>query len=272
MDATSDSPRSRPPHRQTRFVFPTLLSFFFDLSWGLTLSVPTGPAQSAFTNKELREILDLQEVCDVFICEDDLQLNDSSKEEAENTRAIKRMISLLEGKAKKISRDQLADATSRSPSRRADGKKNLFLHYFQSPKELKGHNGKLETVVLEKTRLEGAANEQKAVLTGSLSELHCDILFKSIGYKTLPIDGVPYDARRGVIPNEKGRVVRASETEGSFPLYVAGWCKRGPSGIIGTNLFDAQETVRSLIEDLREKRVSLSPRQTFVDNTASPSG
>jgi len=226
-----------------------------------------GIAQSAFTNKELREILDLQDVCDVFVCEEDLILNESSKKEAEESRAIKRMISLIESKAKKITREQMIEATQSSPPQRQDGKKSLFLHYLRSPKELIGQAQRLEKIVLEETKLEGPPNSQKAVLTGSLTDLHCDAVFKSIGYKTLPIDSLPYDPSRGTIPNERGRVLSSSSSNDgpsqSFPLYVAGWCKRGPSGIIGTNLFDAQETVRTLITDLCEQRISVSPRQTL---------
>lgn len=77
------------------------------------------------------------------------------------------------------------------------------------------------------------------------------MILKSIGYKSLPVPGIAFDDRKGVVPNVAGRVLRAVQgsTDLDQGLYVCGWLKRGPSGIIGTNLVDAEETVSSIVED-----------------------
>jgi len=107
-------------------------------------------------------------------------------------------------------------------------------------------------VVLERNRLSGAPFAQQALGTGETLALRCDMLFRSIGYRGRAIPGVPFDEMRGLIPNDVGRVV------GSRGIYVAGWIKRGPSGIIGTNRADAVATVQSLHADLAQ--LDPSPR------------
>ena len=113
--------------------------------------------------------------------------------------------------------------------------------------ELRGRE-RLEMVVLEKNRLEGPPFNQAARGTGEKLELQCGLLFRSIGYKGVPIAGVPFDERKAVFANEEGRLRDGS---GAVPgLYCAGWIKRGPTGIIGTNRADSVATVNSLIADL----------------------
>src|SRR5207244_4614013 len=99
-------------------------------------------------------------------------------------------------------------------------------------------------------RLTGSPFGQQAKGTGQTSELRCDLLFRSIGYRGQSIPGVPFDTSKGVIPNDAGRVDNAAG------LYAAGWIKRGPSGIIGTNRADAVATVATLISDLPVLRTS----------------
>ena len=95
------------------------------------------------------------------------------------------------------------------------------------------------------------------------------ILFRSIGYRGVPLDGVPFHDAWGVIPNEKGRVV---ENEVVVPqLYTAGWIKRGPSGIIGTNKACANETIAELLQDLenldsKKKKLGLKKIYEILDN------
>jgi len=97
--------------------------------------------------------------------------------------------------------------------------------------------------------------------TGETETIECGLVLRSVGYKGVPLPGVPFDEGRGTIPNDRGRVAGAERT------YVAGWIKRGPSGVIGTNKKDATETVELLLEDLRDaprKGVSADDAERFI--------
>ncbi len=100
------------------------------------------------------------------------------------------------------------------------------------------------------TRLEGPPNRQRAVPTGATETLPAGLVLRSIGYQSVGVPGLPFDEARSVVRNAAGRVHGEDGTV--LPgLYVAGWLKRGPSGIIGTNIPDARETVGCLLEDLQ---------------------
>jgi ferredoxin--NADP+ reductase len=103
--------------------------------------------------------------------------------------------------------------------------------------------------VLERNRLQGAAFQQTASACGETESLECGLLFRSIGYSGVAVQGVPFDAKRGIIPTREGRVVDAADAP-IRGLYAAGWIKRGPTGIIGTNRADSVATVKSLLADL----------------------
>jgi ferredoxin--NADP+ reductase len=107
----------------------------------------------------------------------------------------------------------------------------------------------VERVVFERNRLEGPPGQQSARGTGHYVDQPCGIVFRSIGYRGLPLPGVPFDARQGVFRSQDGRVV--DESGAPIPgLYVAGWIKRGPTGIIGTNRADGVATVKTLLADV----------------------
>ena len=100
-------------------------------------------------------------------------------------------------------------------------------------------------------RLEPSHDGQTAVSTGDTHELPVQLLLQSVGYRAQALEGVPFDSSRSVIPNTLGRVLTApGSTEVVHGLYVTGWLARGPSGIIGTNLVDAQQVAMSVVEDL----------------------
>jgi ferredoxin/flavodoxin---NADP+ reductase len=86
-------------------------------------------------------------------------------------------------------------------------------------------------------------------------ELECGLVFRSIGYKGVGLDGIPFDQRRGVIPNQGGRVSDPQSGQQVAGQYAVGWIKRGPSGVIGTNKKDAQETIDNLLADLEAGRL-----------------
>jgi hypothetical protein len=121
-------------------------------------------------------------------------------------------------------------------------------HFLESPVTLLGQSH-LERLVLERNRLEGEPNWQVAKGTGQKCELSCGLLFRSVGYCGVPIPGVPFDGRNGVFPNADGRLL--DNDRSVIPnLYVTGWIKRGPSGVIGTNRADSVATVNALLADL----------------------
>jgi ferredoxin--NADP+ reductase len=125
-------------------------------------------------------------------------------------------------------------------------RRRYFVRNFESPKEILG-NGRVERIVLEKTALSGAAFQQSAKGTGERIEIACGLVLRSIGYNGIAMPGVPFDERAGVIPSAAGRVVaNGAPVPGR---YVAGWIKRGPTGVIGTNKPDGYETAESLLAD-----------------------
>jgi ferredoxin--NADP+ reductase len=124
----------------------------------------------------------------------------------------------------------------------------LIFHFCLSPERLEGETGRVRQFVFRRNALRGNPFEQNAAPTEDLLSVDCGLVFGSIGYRGRPMERVPFDFRRGVVPNRKGRV----ECDGTVVdgLYVTGWLKRGPTGIIGTNRADSIETVQQILEDL----------------------
>jgi ferredoxin--NADP+ reductase len=192
-----------------------------------------GPAQAKFTNKELRELGELADT-DTVVNQQDLALNPESLTElADKNNVVS---------AKNVEIFHSFSALPDSPKRR-----RCHIHFLESPVELRGRD-RIEAIVLEKNRLEGPPFDQVARGTGQRVTLECGLVFRSIGYQGKPIAGVPFDERKGVIPNNEGRV---RDSNGAVPgLYCAGWIKRGPTGIIGTNRADSVATVNALLADM----------------------
>ena len=193
-----------------------------------------GPAQAKFTNKELKELGELA-CCDTQVDPRDLALN------AESLAELQSKANYISAKNVEILRDLAARALGGRPRR-------LLFRFLESPLELVGA-GRVEELVLVRNRLEGSPFQQSAHSTGETERLRCGLLFRSIGYAGVPIPGCPFDARQGIFPTRDGRLVDA--TDAVIPgLYAAGWIKRGPSGIIGTNRADSVATVKSLLADV----------------------
>jgi ferredoxin/flavodoxin---NADP+ reductase len=125
--------------------------------------------------------------------------------------------------------------------------RKLIFHFCLSPDRIEGKAGGVKQFVLRRNVLDGKPFEQVAAATEELLAINCGLIFSSIGYRGQPIERVPFDFRRGVVPNLKGRV----EHDGAplDGLYVTGWLKRGPTGIIGTNRADSIETVQQILDD-----------------------
>ena len=192
-----------------------------------------GPAQAAFTTKELRELGELEDA-DILVSAEDLELDAASQALAEGDRAVLRNVEVMR------------EWSTRTPSGK---RRRVHLHFFARPHELLGE-GRVDRVVVERTAL---TPEGSAVGTGEFFELEANLVVRSVGYRGTAIEGVPFDSGRNVIPHTDGRV----EADGvTVPgEYVAGWIKRGPTGIIGTNKKDAAATVASLLVDAAEGRL-----------------
>jgi len=124
----------------------------------------------------------------------------------------------------------------------------LRLRFLASPVEILGERGQVRTLRVEDNRLVGSGASAKAEATGKIWELPTGLVIRSVGYRGAAMPGLPFDAKRNIIPSASGRVTNlAGELQAG--LYVSGWIKRGPSGLIGTNKADSKETVDLLLAD-----------------------
>src|SRR4051812_25794597 len=200
-----------------------------------------GPAQAAFTNPELLELGEMTDA-DVFVDERDVELDPLSAE-------------WLEGDESDITARKNVEILTGYAGREPEGKnKRIVLRFLVSPVEI-GGEGRVESITIRRNEL---ARDENGVLrpqpTDETETIPVGLVFRSIGYKGIPLEGLPFDERGAVIPNEGGRVL----DEDGRPRpgeYVVGWIKRGPTGIIGTNKRDAQETVNAVLEDLEQGRL-----------------
>jgi ferredoxin--NADP+ reductase len=192
-----------------------------------------GPAQAAFTNVELRELGEL-DVTELIVDPAELELDPASEASLANDRvASKNLETLRENAAKE----------------RTNKERQIVIRFLRSPVEVIGESGKVTGIKLQKNVLK--QNEDgsiAAVGTDEYETLPVGLIFRSIGYKGAPLEGVPYDDRKGTIPNTLGRII--NEGEPVVGQYVVGWAKRGPSGIIGTNKPDSLETVKQMVADI----------------------
>jgi ferredoxin--NADP+ reductase len=214
-----------------------------------------GLVQAKFTPPEIKEIGELQD-CDPVVSPEDLELNPASQVELDDpdNGAARRNIAVLREFAARPA------GTKR---------KRYVIRSYESPIELKGE-GKVERVVLEKNVMVGEPFKQSARGTGKTTELECGIFFRSVGYRGVAIPGVPFDEKNGVFPNRDGRIL---EGGGVMPgLYAAGWIKRGPSGVIGTNKPDSHETVQALLSDLPKLVPCTEPEPAAVQTYLSSKG
>ncbi len=194
-----------------------------------------GPAQAKFASKELKEFLEIEN-CRPYIDPKELELNETSQQELE----------MKEGRGNKKN----VEIFQKFAESEDTGKPRTCISTFlKSPVRLEGE-GRLEKAVFEINELSGEPFNQSAKGTGETMEIECGILFRSIGYNGVPIPGVPFYDRWGTIPNENGRITTEQGGDVVPGLYTAGWIKRGPSGIIGTNRACAVESVDMLLEDV----------------------
>ena len=198
-----------------------------------------GHAQGAFTIKEVRELTKLEGV-ECIVHESDINAGSTkgSLAEIKKQRAKKRMHALLEKTAKAAS-----ESTGSGENRVVE------FQFLKSPVSVESSSSGCARLVVERTELSGEAFAQSAKGTGETEQIECGMVLRSIGYKSEPIeDSVPFDEKRSVVKSDKGKI--------SDGFYTSGWCKRGPTGIVGTNIIDAKETVAAIVGDVSSGRVS----------------
>lgn len=205
-----------------------------------------GPAQAAFTTPEIKEMGELEQ-CDVRIAPEELQLDEMSERELSDRNVSRNM---------EVMRDYVERAA-------AGKQRTMHFRFLLSPVELKG-NGRVESIVFERNKLSGEEPFRLSARgTGETIEMPCGLVFRSIGYKGIALPGVPFDERRGLFPNEGGRITENGAVVSG--MYAVGWIKRGPSGIIGTNKPDSIETVQALLADVANLQGCESPDPESVD-------
>ncbi len=202
-----------------------------------------GPAQAAFTNLEVRELGERIDA-DVVVDPADLELDAASAAEIEKGGRIAR-------EKYDILRAYAGKAPAGKPGR-------LTIRFNVSPVGFVGDAaGRVTAMRVERNALVAEPDGRLVSRgTGRIEEVPVGLVFRSVGYQGVPLPGVPFDERRCIIPNDRGRVAGAPGTEAG--LYVSGWIKRGPSGVIGTNKADSVETAKTMLEDLAVGRM-LSP-------------
>jgi ferredoxin--NADP+ reductase len=203
-----------------------------------------GPAQAAFTNPEIKELGEMEDA-DVIVDPKEVELDPTSRAFVDSDEA---------DKTTKVNVQTLEEFSQRQP----EGKhQRIVLRFLSSPIEIKG-DGKVESIVVGRNELVEEGGALRAKDTGEREELECGLVLRSVGYTGIPIEGVPFDESRGLILNEGGRILDSHDAGHKVGHYTAGWIKRGPSGVIGTNKKDALETVQHLFADV-ESQTLLSP-------------
>jgi ferredoxin/flavodoxin---NADP+ reductase len=215
-----------------------------------------GPVQAAWTSTELQEMGELAGA-DIAVDPAELELDEASAAElAAGSNIVQRNFELLRGFA------------AREPS----GKQRVVrLRFCVSPVAILGDE-KVEAVEVVLNRLEpDEAGRVRAVATVEREIIPCGIVFRSVGYHGVPLPDVPFDPATGTVPNAGGRVL--DEDGEPIPgVYAAGWIKRGPTGVIGTNKKDATETVELLLEDARAGLLTAPERDATVDELLAARG
>ena len=197
-----------------------------------------GPSQAAFTNPEVKELGEMEDA-DAFVLPEEAALDPLSKAQLEENpdRKISRKLEILQS---------MTDTPVSGKS------KKLVIRFLVSPVELiddgTGSVGSVKLVKNELYKNENGTLRPRA--TDTFEDLHAGLVFRSVGYRGLPLPGVPFNDNWNLILNEKGRVLSSETNSPLTGEYTAGWIKRGPSGVIGTNKADAVETAGCMLEDL----------------------
>jgi ferredoxin--NADP+ reductase len=194
-----------------------------------------GPAQASFTTPELKEFGKLEGV-DPIVDPADLDLDPISATEAAEDRVASSNLEVL--------RQYAAQTEHHAPRR-------IVMRFLVSPREIIGENGRIRAVLVERnTLVMDAGGGLRAKGNGQFETIAAGLVLRSIGYRSTPIEGVPFDDATATISNVAGRVVHPGSGETMTGEYVVGWAKRGPTGLIGNNKPDSAATVVSMMEDV----------------------
>ena len=211
-----------------------------------------GPAQVAFTSAELRELGRLEGV-DVRVDPAAVELDPTSRGwlEEEGTFTARKNVELLR------------EFAARPP--RLDARRRIDLRFLSSPVEICGAD-RVEAVAIRRNEIfrDEAGLLCARPVDDDVETIGCGLVMRSVGYRAVPLPNVPFDERRYVLPNERGRVL-SPDGEPLSGVYAVGWIKRGPTGILGTNKRDAEETVGCLAEDLRALPAPPKPAREQID-------
>ena len=205
-----------------------------------------GPAQAAFTSAELRE-LGRVDGADVRVDSAEVELDPVSRRwlVEDGTFTARKNVELLRG-----------FAAQPAP----DARRRIVLRFLRSPVAIRGSD-RVEAIDVRRNEIvrspDGALRAQP--LDEDPETIECGLVMRSVGYRAIPLPDVPFDERSFVLPNERGRVL-AADGEPLTGVYAVGWIKRGPTGILGTNKRDAEQTVGCLVEDLRAGVLPEPPR------------
>lgn len=211
-----------------------------------------GPAQVKFSPLELREALHVNGV-QAIVDPADFQFDEGSQAAIDSNNQIRVMVKTLQ---------DLKDNPQSPQGRR------LHLHFFHSPLEVIGQDGKVSAIKFERTKLDGTGN---VTGTGEIVEYPVQAVYRAVGYFGSELDEIPFDAKSGVISNEEGRVLDSSGKH--IPgVYCTGWIKRGPVGLIGHTKADAIETIGHLIEDRANWWQPAAPAEEAIIETLRERG
>lgn len=202
-----------------------------------------GVAQASFTPPEIKELGEL-ECADLLLEPGEIEIDDVSRPDLEDRNVAKNVA-------------YLAEVAQRPPGTKP---RKIHLRFAVSPVEILGTD-RVEGLRIERNRLERRGNKVVAVPTGETEVLPVGLVFRAVGYRGVPIPGVAFDERWGIIANEDGRVVDPETRQVRRGEYVVGWAKRGPSGLIGTNRGDSIATVAHMLADAE----GLNPKGTPDD-------
>jgi ferredoxin--NADP+ reductase len=199
-----------------------------------------GPAQAAFTPPELQELRELA-AADLIVDPADLELDEASEAAlAEDTQIARRNVEVL--------REAAATPPAGKP-------KAVHLRFCVSPVAILGDD-RVEAIEIVRNRLvPDGRGGIRAEATDERETIECGLVLRSVGYRGVALDGVPFDEGAGTMPNRDGRVL-GPDGEPIPGLYCTGWIKRGPSGVIGTNKKDATETADAVLEDAAAGRLA----------------
>ena len=206
----------------------------------VTMLARRGPAQAAFTPKELRE---LGELAGVTFVVDPAALELDAETAAGLDEDARRNI------------DALAPLVGRTP---APGDRVLEFRFLVSPTALVGDE-RVEGVAIVENELVRDGDSMRPRPTDRTEVLDAGLVLRAVGYRGAPLQGIAFDDRAGVVPHEDGRILDAPDGVAVAGLYTAGWIKRGPQGVIGTNKACAAETVRTLLDDIAAGHIEPAP-------------